>query len=199
MGNRDENGPDGLVNARRGMGPGDGYADDDVSGHGMPEIPGAGDGFASAPRLPRRDGVAREAEDDVEGHIFASPFLGQAFDAAGRPGATTASTATAADAVEEDTFLQVLWRARRARNLERAGDAPGARKVARETVRFAQEADLIVLAADALVDVARLLQLAGRGREAASIATQAAETFERNGNHALAARARRLATDASPA
>jgi hypothetical protein len=197
MGNRDENGPDGLLNARRRMGPGDGYADDDVSGHGMPEIPGAGDGFAATPRLPGRDRVAAEEEDDVEGHIFASPFLGQALDAAARPGA--GSRTVTAPAAEDDTFVQVLWRARRAKALERAGDTSGARSVAREAVRFAQGSDLIVVAADALVDVARLLQLAGRGREAASIATQAAETFERNGNPALAARARRLATEASPA
>jgi hypothetical protein len=196
MGNRDENGPDGLLNARRRMGPGDGYADDDVSGHGMPEFPGAGDGFAATPRLPGRDRVAAE-EDDVEGHSFMSPFLGQALDAAARPGA--ASRTVTDPAAEDDTFVQVLWRARRAKALERAGDTSGARNVAREAVRFAQESDLIVIAADALVDVARLLQLAGRGREAASIATQAAETFERNGNPALAARARRLATEASPA
>ena len=197
MGNRDENGPDGLVDARRRMGPGDGYADDDVSGHGMPEIPGAGDGFAAAPRLPRRDGLVDDSEGDVEGHLFASPFLGQALDAAARPGAAS-RMATEAEP-EDDTFVQVLWRARRAKALEHAGDTSGARSVAREAVRFAQESDLIVVAADALVDVARLLQLAGRSREAASIATQAAETFERNGNPVLAARARRLATEASPA
>ena len=197
MGNRDENGPEGLLNARRKMGPGDGFADDDVSGHGMPEIPGAGDGFAATPRLPGRDRVAAPAEDDVEGHSFMSPFLGQALDAAARPGA--GSRTTPDPAAEDDTFVQVLWRARRAKALERAGDTSGARSIAREAVRFAQESDLIVVAADALVDVARLLQLAGRGREAASIATQAAETFERNGNPALAARARRLATEASPA
>lgn len=80
MGDRDESRPDGLVDARRRMGPGDGYADDDVSGHGMPEFPGAGDGFAAAPRLPRRDGLAGDTEDDVEGHSFMSPFLGQPVD-----------------------------------------------------------------------------------------------------------------------
>ena len=68
MGDRDEGRPDGLIDARRRVGPGDGYAEDDVTGHGMPEIPGAGDGFAAAPRLPRREGVASDAEDDVEGH-----------------------------------------------------------------------------------------------------------------------------------
>jgi len=199
MGDRDESRPDGLVNARRRMGPGDGYAevDDDVSGHGMPEIPGAGDGFVAAPRLPRRDGVADGAEDDVEGHAFMSPFLGQAMDAAARP-AAAADSGTGIVA-EDDAFAQVLWRARRAKALERLGDTGGARKVAREAVRFAQETDLILLAADALVDVARLLQLAGRGREAASIANQAAEAFERNGNPVLGARARRLAIEASPA
>ena len=56
------------------MGPGDGYADDDVSGHGMPEIPGAGDGLAAAPRLPGRDRVVADAEDDVEGHSFGPRF-----------------------------------------------------------------------------------------------------------------------------
>ena len=49
MRDRDESRPDGLINARRRIGPGDGAADDDVSGHGMPEIPGAGDGFSAAP------------------------------------------------------------------------------------------------------------------------------------------------------
>jgi len=61
MGDRDEIRPDGLLDARRRMGPGDGYADDedDVIGHGMPEIPGAGDGFAAA----------RERAYDAVGHI----------------------------------------------------------------------------------------------------------------------------------
>ena len=70
MRDRDESRPDGLIDARRRIGPGDGAADDDVSGHGMPEIPGAGDGFSAAPRLPRRDGLAGGTEDDVEGHSF---------------------------------------------------------------------------------------------------------------------------------
>ena len=83
MGDRDGSGPEGLVNARRRMGPGDGFADDDVSGHGMPEIPGAGDGFAGAPRLPGRDRVAGDAEDDVEGHSFASRLAPEPGDAAG--------------------------------------------------------------------------------------------------------------------
>ena len=70
MRDRDESRPDGLLGARRRMGPGEGNADDDddVSGHGMPVIPSAGDGFAAAPRFPRRDRVAGDTEDDVEGH-----------------------------------------------------------------------------------------------------------------------------------
>ena len=83
MGDRDGSGPEGLVNERRRMGPGDGYADDDVSGHGMPEIPGAGDGFAAAPRLPGRDRVAADAEDDVEGHSFGPRLDPESGDAAG--------------------------------------------------------------------------------------------------------------------
>lgn len=77
MSDRDEGRPDGLMDARRRMGPGDGFADDDVSGHGMPEIPGAGDDFSGVPRLPRRDGLAGETDDDVEGHAFSMRAVDQ--------------------------------------------------------------------------------------------------------------------------
>jgi hypothetical protein len=80
MGDWDESRPDRLVNARRRIDPGDGSADDDVRGHGMPEIPTAGDGFMAVPRLPRRDRLAGDTEDDVEGHAFTSRVVGQADD-----------------------------------------------------------------------------------------------------------------------
>jgi hypothetical protein len=67
MGSGDENRPEGPVGARRGIEPGDGH-DDDVSGHGMPEVPSAGGGFMAVPRLPRRDGLAGDTGDDVSGH-----------------------------------------------------------------------------------------------------------------------------------
>ena len=86
MSDRDAGRPDGLMDARRRMGPGDGVADDDVSGHGMPEIPGAGDGFSAAPQLPRRDGLAGGTEDDVEGHSFSTRAIDQPGDeSAGGP------------------------------------------------------------------------------------------------------------------
>jgi hypothetical protein len=85
MREQDASRPDSLIDARRRMGPGDGYSEDDVSGHGMPEIPGAGDGFSSAPRLPRRDGLAGGGEDDVEGHIFSSRVAGDPGSDAGGP------------------------------------------------------------------------------------------------------------------
>jgi hypothetical protein len=80
MGSGDENRPEGPVGARRGIEPGDGH-DDDVSGHGMPEVPSAGGGFMAVPRLPRRDGLAGDTGDDVEGHAFAlRRSVGQADD-----------------------------------------------------------------------------------------------------------------------
>lgn len=88
MGDRDGSGPEGLVNAGRRMGPGDGYSDDDVSGHGMPEVPNASDGFAAAPRLPGRDRVVSDAEDDVEGHSFGPRLAPEPGDAAGMATAT---------------------------------------------------------------------------------------------------------------
>jgi hypothetical protein len=87
MGNRDETQPEGVMDARRRMGPGEGLSDD-VSGHGMPEVPGAGEGFAS-PRLPRGDRLARDAEDDVEGHAFGSRASGLAIDDDAAPSPAT--------------------------------------------------------------------------------------------------------------
>jgi hypothetical protein len=85
MGDRDETQPEGVMDARHRMGPGEGLSDD-VSGHGMPEVPGAGEGFA-APRLPRGDRLARDAEDDVEGHAFGSRTSGLSIDDDAGPGA----------------------------------------------------------------------------------------------------------------
>ncbi len=49
----------------------------------MPEIPDAGDGFASVPRLPRWDGLTGDTGDDVEGHAFLVRAAGQADDDTG--------------------------------------------------------------------------------------------------------------------
>ena len=89
----DESRPDGLIDAHRRIGPGDGVADDDVSGHGMPEIPDAGDGFSAAPRLPRRDGLAGGAEDDVEGHSFMARLRDEPADGDPSPASGEAPTA----------------------------------------------------------------------------------------------------------
>jgi hypothetical protein len=80
MSDRDEGRPDGLMDARRRMGQGDGFTEDDVSGHGMPEIRGAADGFAAAPRFPRRDGIAGGTEEDVEGHSFSARLANEPAD-----------------------------------------------------------------------------------------------------------------------
>jgi hypothetical protein len=93
MRDQDESRPDGLIDARRRIGPGDGVTDDDVSGHGMPQIPGAGESFSAAPRLPRRDGLAGGTEDDVEGHSFVARRRGEPADGDLPPAADKAPTA----------------------------------------------------------------------------------------------------------
>lgn len=89
MGDKDAGRPDGLLDARLRRRPGEGIAEDDVTGHGMPEIPGAGDGFAAAPRLPRRDGLAADEGEDVEGHVFMSRSVGEPSDDDARSSAAT--------------------------------------------------------------------------------------------------------------
>jgi hypothetical protein len=106
MGNRDESRPEGPVDARRWVDAGDGDADDDVSGHGMPEIPDAGDGFMAVPRLPRRDGLAGDTGDDVEGHGMPEiPDAGDGFMAVPRLPRRDGLTGDTGDDVEGHAFL----------------------------------------------------------------------------------------------
>jgi hypothetical protein len=93
-------------------------------------------------------------------------------------------------AAEEDVFSQVLWRSARAKVLAQRGEAEAAEGAAREAIAIAERTDLVNTQADALLDLAEVLTLAGRADEASAAARDAAERFERKGNLVSLARAR---------
>ena len=69
-----------------------------------------------------------------------------------------------------DLLTQVLWRGVQARVLARRGRLEGAEALAREAVSLAEQTDFVVYRGDALVDLAHILQDAGRTDEAAAAA-----------------------------
>jgi predicted ATPase len=85
-------------------------------------------------------------------------------------------------AAPDDVFSQMLWRGSRAKLEARKGDLKRAEELAREAVRLGTETDLMNTHANALSDLAEILALAGRRREALSVLEEAAAKYERKGN-----------------
>jgi class 3 adenylate cyclase/tetratricopeptide (TPR) repeat protein len=95
-------------------------------------------------------------------------------------------------AVRDDLYAQVERRGPLAVALARQGRLAEAEQVAREAVELAAASDMLGMQAGALLDLARVLVLAGRAAEAAPLAGQALDLAERKGNRVAAARAREL-------
>ena len=89
-----------------------------------------------------------------------------------------------------DLSAGVQWRAVRAKLLARRGEIEPAEALAREAVALASETDFLVLHADALMDLAEVLRVAGREDEATPVVEQALELYEQKGNVVGAERAR---------
>jgi predicted ATPase/class 3 adenylate cyclase len=103
------------------------------------------------------------------------------------------SRASESETAPEDAFSQVLWRGARAKVLAHRGDVEAAEAAAREAVEIAGRTDLLNTQADALLDLAEVLALAGREDEARAAARDAAGRYEQKGNRTSLDRARRLA------
>ena len=73
---------------------------------------------------------------------------------------------------------QVLWRGAQAMVLARAGDLDGGEALAREAVELALQTDRVDIQTDALMDLAEVLRLAGRAREAAAVVEDARARYE---------------------
>jgi DNA-binding SARP family transcriptional activator/tetratricopeptide (TPR) repeat protein len=89
-----------------------------------------------------------------------------------------------------DVHSHVLWRSTRAKVFARRGRAAEARLLADEAVAFASASDFLPAHADALMDLAEILELGGDLPGAATALEQAILLYERKGNVLVAAQAR---------
>jgi DNA-binding SARP family transcriptional activator/tetratricopeptide (TPR) repeat protein len=98
----------------------------------------------------------------------------------------TSELAAAADHLEPQT----LYRMTRGKVFARKGDFELAERLVREAVAMSEPTDLLTIRANALMDLAETLHLAGRPAEEASAVDQAIDLFEKKGNVVSAANAR---------
>jgi tetratricopeptide (TPR) repeat protein len=101
-------------------------------------------------------------------------------------------------AVRDDLYAQVERRGPLATVLARRGRLGEAERVAAEAVELAADSDMLAMQAGALLDLARVLRVAGRGAEAAPLARQALALARRKGHRVAAAQAEELLTTAPP-
>jgi class 3 adenylate cyclase/tetratricopeptide (TPR) repeat protein len=95
-------------------------------------------------------------------------------------------------AVRDDLYSQVERRGPLALVLARRGRLDEAERLAAEAVELAADTDMLAMRAGALLDLAGVLRLAGRGAEAGPLAGQALELAERKGHLVAANQARDL-------
>jgi class 3 adenylate cyclase len=99
-------------------------------------------------------------------------------------------TASEDATAEDDLAAQIQWRGVRAKVTARRGGPERAIELAREAVGIAERTDFVTIHADACVDLAETLELAGRSDEAAEASHRALDLYERKGNLVSAERAR---------
>jgi class 3 adenylate cyclase/tetratricopeptide (TPR) repeat protein len=113
----------------------------------------------------------------------AAGMLGQALYALDRPEEADAWAGRAADlGASDDVFTQMLWRQVRAKVRARRSEHAEAERLAREAVVICKETDMLDAQGAVYADLAEVLSLAGRPKEAAVALGQALERYERKGN-----------------
>jgi Flp pilus assembly protein TadD len=90
-------------------------------------------------------------------------------------------------AAPDDMDAQSIWRGARARVLARQGRLDEADRLAREAAEIRAQADTPVLRAEALMDLAVVLEEAGRHEEADAALAEALELAQAKGDAATAA------------
>ncbi len=87
---------------------------------------------------------------------------------------------------DDDVDAQTLWRAARAKVLARRGRFDEAERLAGEAVELLRETDALVMKADALVDLAEVLRLAGRRDDASAALAEARALYALKGANGAA-------------
>jgi class 3 adenylate cyclase/tetratricopeptide (TPR) repeat protein len=90
----------------------------------------------------------------------------------------------------EDVVSQAYWRAVRARVFARTGQLDEGIELAREAVTILSATDILARRAEALIDLAEILELAGRGEEARSALDDAIALLDQKEHHIGLERAR---------
>ena len=124
-----------------------------------------------------------EGLDDRSIFSTVAGFLGQALYALDRLEEADAWAGRAAElGATDDLLTEHLWRRVRAKVLARRGEHAEAERLALEAVAISEKTDQLVVQGDVYADLAEVLSLAGRWKEAASALEQAIERYERKGN-----------------
>ncbi len=95
-------------------------------------------------------------------------------------------------ATADDLLPQVLWRQVRALALVAARAIEQAEQLARDALRLINETDAVMFRADALMTLASVLHVAGRGAQAVGFADEAVHFYETKGDVVDAVRAKEL-------
>jgi len=91
---------------------------------------------------------------------------------------------------EQDKVTQMIWRQVQALVCSHRGQHEEAERLAREAVAIGERTDSLSMQADALCDLAEVLEAAGRPQEAVTTLEQALERYESKGNLPMAAQVR---------
>ena len=99
------------------------------------------------------------------------------------------SRAAEAASSADDVETQALWRSVRAPIVARGGDVAGGEVLAREALALARQTEIPMLEADALFELAAVLQIGSRGPEAAQALEAALAAYRAKGDVVSAGRA----------
>jgi tetratricopeptide (TPR) repeat protein len=97
----------------------------------------------------------------------------------------------------DDAITQMLWRQARAKVHARRGEHTPAERLAREAVEIGDATQMPNAQADAYFDLAEVLALADRPREAAEALEEALSRYDRKQNLVMAARTRKVSSNSS--
>ena len=150
----------------------------------------AGD-FAAAELRLRRGYEAYEAMGEIALRSTTAALLAKAILAQGRHDEADRFIKLSEELAEpDDLTTQILWRDVRAKLLAAHGRFDDAERLAREAVTLAEETDFVNIHADALVDLAAVLESGGRNAEASAIIADAIRLYEEKGSTVSADAAR---------
>jgi tetratricopeptide (TPR) repeat protein len=159
----------------------------------------AGD-YAAAETLLRRDFDALGAVGEQYSRSSIAGLLARALEAQGKLDEAAQVVATAEEiSAPDDVDAQVIWRGTKARIVARQGDLPQALVLAEEAVRLGEQADTPILAAEAIIDLAAVLDADGQLEAADEALVKALAMARRKGDRSTARRIAALRDAARPA